>query len=433
VHGDYLLPNMAKPTPQQRWNDFVQGCSALDFRIATRGDLEDIVSTTLQLEHRLTGDDIPPNPTEIERRADRFGEARKYFENHTAQLASQKNSVIGVLGEIMRLDQIYSIGKDYCTTVAAYFFEAIPYLLGEREFGGADQGIEQVPIYSLDLILRAAQTEISDFETELASGNTVRRLNVAAELVQSFGLKRYTGPDQNIPFGLKALEVTGLSGHFYRPTLFEAKLGERQSGFEKRKLNRQITIFLAANLIAFTAGEIYLSANDYSGEDLGDVVADAVYGSLPESDITKGEAAKADAPKKGKRLGYVAPAVEGETLIPEDGCGCPRNLQREYFGRLVMVENGASEEKIQTIIDDFRAGITFDYVIKDGRSVVELMLGPRESYEGSVYQQSYDDVSKTVRDLIDSGKIHLYTPTRKQDPGTLILQPTAKASSRGGK
>ena len=98
-----------------------------------------------------------------------------------------------------------------------------------------------------------------------------------------------------------------------------------------------------------------------------------------------------------------------------------------------MVENGASEEKIQTIIDDFRAGITFDYVIKDGRSVVELMLGPRESYEGSVYQQSYDDVSKTVRDLIDSGKIHLYTPTRKQDPGTLILQPTAKASSRGGK
>lgn len=432
---------MAKPTPAQRWNDFVQSCSALDFKIATREDLGNIVSTTLQLEYRLAGDDVPPNPVEIKTRTDRFVEARKYFENHTSQLASEKNSVIGVLGEIMGLEKRYGVGKDYCTTVAASFLEAVPYLLNESEFGGAEHGADQVQIYSLDLILRAAKTEISDFENSFVSCHSYptdriasEQDKVAAEWVQSFGLKRHTGPDQKGPFGLKALEVTGLSGHFYRFTLFDTKLKERHEQYERRRSGRLRSELLSLALVALVNGGVYLSSQGYTGEDLGDMAADAVYRELPESNITRVEAAKTDAPKKGKRLGYVAPALEGETLIPGNGCDeCPRNLQREYFTRLVRVDNGASEENIQTIIDDFRAGLTSDYVIKDGAALVELMFGPKENYELPIFQKSYENVSKTIRDLVDSGKIHLYTEGRKQNPGTLILQPAPKRSSPGGK
>ena len=461
MHGDYLLPNMAKPTPQQRWNDFVQGCSNLDFKIVTREDLGNIVSTTLQLEYRLAGEDVPPNPTEIERRTDRFGEARKYLENHTSQLASKKNSVIGVLGEIMRLEKRYDIGKDYCTTVAASFLEALPYLLGEREFGGADQGIEQVPIYSLDLILRAAQTEISGFNTRFQSCQSFPKDriaseldNVAVELVQTFGLKRYTGPDQNIPFGLKALEVMGLSGHFYRPTLFEAKLGERQSGYEKRKLNKTITTFLAANLIVFGVGEAYLLSQGYNGEDLGNLIADAVYGELPESNIFGGEAAKAGVPKKGKRLGYV-PLPDGGVLldsginltansVSEEELECPKNLQREYFERFnqaladrsTYVDDAKSSRYIsslQAIVDDFRKRLSSDLIIKDGAAAANLMLGSQENYTSVEDQEGYNRIENVLSVFVGDGHLHLYSEGRAQDPGTLILQPTLDPSSRGGK
>ncbi len=438
---------MARPTTQERWDTFTGQCSRIGLNWSNPRDLENFVSDSI-LSEEIAGIGAP-DPTEIERRTDRFGDARKYFENHTSQLASKKNSVIAVLSEIMGLEKRYSVSKDYCTATAASFLEALPYLLDEREFGGADHGVNQIPVYSLDLILKAAQMELSEFKDKLElrgvpdDQKAAALTEIAGKLMQSFSLERYTAPmDPNYPRRYKSLEVIGLTGNFYT-ILYEAKLGERQDDFEERKLNRKITILLAANLIAFAAGETYLSANGYSGEDLGDITADAVYDPLPKSNITGGEAVKAGVPKKRKRF---VPATEErsaeETLIPGDGCQpgcglpaptCPRNLQREYFTRLVKVENGASEEKIQTIIDDFRAGITFDYVITDGSSVVELMLGPRDSYESLVFQQSYDDVSKTVKSLVGSGKVHLYTPNRKQDPGTLILQPAPNSSSRGGK
>ncbi len=453
---------MAKPTPQQRWNDFVQGCSGLDFKIATREDLENIVSTALQLEHRLAGDDIPPSPVEVELRTDRFADARKYFENHTSQLAhkkdsvigvlikyfkkdlsqlaSKKNSVIGVLGEMMGLEKRYGVGKDYCTTAAASFLEALPYLLKESEFGGADHGMDQVPIYSLDLILKAAQSELSEFQKKLKldgvpDDHKKREVEkIAAELVQSFTLERYTGPvDPQGKKGHKTLEAIGLSGNFH-DTLYEAKLNQRHQEYERRRSGRLRTGILAATLIALTVGEEVLSFSGYSTESLGDLAADVMYEPLPATNVAGGEAAKADAPKKGKRLGYVAPAEEpepvviGESVDIDNLHNCPRNLQREYFERLSKTK---VHSEIQSIVDDFRTGLTSDYVIQGGDSLVELMLGPKSAYETAQLQQYYDTISGMVRGLVAKGQLHTSTLGREQKIGDYILQPSQPNS--GGK
>lgn len=446
---------MAKPTPQQVWKNFTQNCSQIGFTILEARDLETLVLTSLNTEVRMAGVNVPPpTPIEVRHRKERFADAIQYLEENPSRLVSKDSSVIAVLGEIMVLERKYGVGKDYCTTVAASFMEALPYLLSEKEFGGADQGIEQIPVYSLDLILRAAQTEISEFNQRFKScqnfpsdqiADEVGK--VAGELVRSFGLERN-------PSGNKPSEAVGLTGNFYRPTLFEAKLRERQSGYEKRKLNRTITTFLAANLIALGVGEAYLSSQGYSGENLGDAVADAVYGPLPESNITGGEAAKADAPKKGKRLGYVplpgggVLLDSGETLIAEsvseEELKCPKNLQREYFekfnqaltDRSTYVDNPKSSRYIsslQAIVDDFRKGLSSDLVIKDGVAVANLMLGPKESYISAEDQKMYTRIEKVLSAFVGEGQLHLYSEGRAQDPGTLILQPALNPSNPGGK
>ena len=189
-------------------------------------------------------------------------------------------------------------------------------------------------------------------------------------------------------------------------------------------------------------GSVYSQMRRYSGLDLGDMVADAVYGPLPESNITGGEAAKADAPKKGKRLGYVAPAAEsGAASSPAQDC--PRNLQREYFERFNQaltnrptVDDAKSSKYIfslQTIIDDFRKGLSSDLVIKDGTAVATLMLGSQENYISAEDQKAYERIRKVLSAFVGDRNLHLYSEGRAQDPGTLILQPALNPSNPGGK